>query len=81
LKVMTATTVQIPVSITVLVEVIRSLGAEEKVLLKRLLDEEVAALQQVSQSSHSNYPLRQLPLVIAEDFDEPMLEMWEALGE
>lgn len=77
---MTSTTVQIPVSMMVLVEVIRSLGVEEKLLLKRLLDEEVATLQLTAHSS-SDYPLRGLPLVIAEDFDEPMLEMWEALGE
>lgn len=28
-----------------------------------------------------HYPLRGLPIVIAEDFDEPMPELWRALGE
>lgn len=64
---MTSLTVQIPVSMTVLIEVIRSLGASEKILLKQLLDEEVAALQQAAQSSSPHYPLRGLPLVVAED--------------
>ena len=27
------------------------------------------------------YPLRGLPIKIADDFDEPMPELWEALGE
>jgi hypothetical protein len=73
--------VQIPIPITVLVEVIKSLSANEKILLKQLLDEEVAGLQQTTQSSSPNYPLRGLPLVISEDFDEPMPELWEALSQ
>ncbi len=28
-----------------------------------------------------HYPLRGMPITIAEDFDEPMPELWEALGE
>jgi prevent-host-death family protein len=32
-------------------------------------------------SSTANYPLRGMPIKIAEDFDEPMSELWEALGE
>lgn len=27
------------------------------------------------------YPLRGLPITISDDFDEPMSELWEALGE
>lgn len=27
-----------------------------------------------------HYPLRGLPLVIAEDFDAPMTDLWDALG-
>jgi antitoxin (DNA-binding transcriptional repressor) of toxin-antitoxin stability system len=30
-------------------------------------------------NSKHNYPLRGMPLTIAEDFDEPMSELWEAL--
>ncbi|MBW4573525.1 type II toxin-antitoxin system Phd/YefM family antitoxin [Tolypothrix sp. VBCCA 56010] len=29
----------------------------------------------------ANYPLRGMPIKIAEDFDEPMPEFWEMLGE
>jgi antitoxin (DNA-binding transcriptional repressor) of toxin-antitoxin stability system len=29
----------------------------------------------------NNYPLRGMPITIAEDFDKPMPELWEALGE
>jgi antitoxin (DNA-binding transcriptional repressor) of toxin-antitoxin stability system len=32
-------------------------------------------------SSRGNYPLRGMPISISEDFDEPMPELWEALGE
>ncbi len=32
-------------------------------------------------NSNHNYPLRGMPLTIAEDFDEPMPELWQALGE
>lgn len=28
-----------------------------------------------------NYPLRGMPITIAADFDEPMPELWDALGE
>lgn len=78
---MTPATIQIPISITVLAEVIRSLNASEKILLKQLLDEEVAVLDQPAQTSSSDYLLRGLPLVIAEDFDQPMPELWEALSQ
>lgn len=32
-------------------------------------------------SSTPNYPLRGMPIIISEDFDEPMPELWSALGE
>jgi hypothetical protein len=73
-------TIQIPISITVLAEVIRTLSGSEKILLKQLLDEEVAVLEQMNSTASSNYPLRGLPLIIAEDFDEPVPELWEALN-
>lgn len=31
--------------------------------------------------SKGNYPLRGMPISISEDFDEPMPELWSALGE
>ena len=40
-----------------------------------------AAQQRNKQASNSAYPLRGLPLVISEDFDEPMSGLWEALSE
>lgn len=36
---------------------------------------------EIKTSSTANYPLRGIPIKIAEDFDEPMPEMWEAFGE
>ncbi len=39
------------------------------------------ALQQTAHSSSSDYPLRGLPLVIADDFDQPMPELWEAMSQ
>jgi len=33
-----------------------------------------------SLGSQKHYPLRGLPLVIAEDFDAPMTDVWDALG-
>jgi len=36
---------------------------------------------QAKPTSNHHYPLRGMPIVIAEDFDEPMPELWEALGE
>ena len=36
---------------------------------------------QAQQTSTQHYPLRGLPISIAEDFDEPMPEHWEVLGE
>ena len=42
---------------------------------------QAAAQQRNKQASNSAYPLRGLPLVMTEDFDEPMSELWEALSE
>jgi len=33
-----------------------------------------------SSGSQKHYPLRGLPLVVAEDFDAPMTDLWDALG-
>jgi antitoxin (DNA-binding transcriptional repressor) of toxin-antitoxin stability system len=35
---------------------------------------------QVESVSSHHYPLQGMPIMIAEDFDEPMPELWEALG-
>jgi len=35
----------------------------------------------IKSNSTRNYPLRGMPIAIAEDFDQPMPELWEALGE
>jgi len=31
-------------------------------------------------TERKHYPLRGMPLVIADDFDEPMSDLWDALG-
>ncbi|MEH2316099.1 type II toxin-antitoxin system Phd/YefM family antitoxin [Nostoc sp.] len=36
---------------------------------------------QAKRTSTHYYPLRGMPIVIAEDFDESMPELWETLGE
>jgi antitoxin (DNA-binding transcriptional repressor) of toxin-antitoxin stability system len=36
---------------------------------------------QTKQAIRQHYPLRGMPITIAADFDEPMPELWEALGE
>ena len=38
------------------------------------------SLQASDAASQKHYPLRDLPLVIAEDFDAPMTDLWDALG-
>lgn len=35
---------------------------------------------ETNQTATENYPLRGMPITIAEDFDEPMPELWDALG-
>ncbi len=35
----------------------------------------------ISDRPTKNYPLRRMPIKIATDFDEPMPELWDALGE
>ena len=35
----------------------------------------------ISDASTKNYPLRGMPIKISADFDEPMSELWDALGE
>ncbi|MDJ1177803.1 type II toxin-antitoxin system prevent-host-death family antitoxin [Roseofilum sp. BLCC_M91] len=34
-----------------------------------------------SDTSVKNYPLRGMPITISDTFDEPMSELWDALGE
>jgi antitoxin (DNA-binding transcriptional repressor) of toxin-antitoxin stability system len=36
---------------------------------------------QIKQALPRHYPLRGMPITIAADFDEPIPELWEALGE
>jgi hypothetical protein len=42
---------------------------------------EAIAPHPVLASTDSRYPLRGLPLQMSEDFDAPMPELWESLGE
>ena len=48
-------------------------------LLKAMKLAPKAAAHENGQPSDSVYPLRGLPLIISDDFDEPMSELWEAL--
>ncbi len=34
-----------------------------------------------TETTTQNYPLREMPIQIASDFDEPMTDLWAALGE
>ncbi len=43
--------------------------------------EAIAPPQQSPASTRSRYTLRGLPLQMSEDFDAPMPELWESLGE
>ena len=76
---MTPSTIQIPIPVTVLFKAVKSLSPADKKILKQLLDQEEAK-PETSAASY-RYPLRELPITIAEDFDEPMPELWSALVE
>ncbi|MEG4805756.1 hypothetical protein QUB63_34835 [Microcoleus sp. ARI1-B5] len=41
---------------------------------------ESASISSAGLTAQKHYPLRGMPLVIAEDFDEPMSDLWDALG-
>ncbi len=80
-------------TMTIREEVIREIEQAPDDVLQALLT--LLRLTQVHQSNPSvlvqssevsnpglqkHYPLRGLPLVIAEDFDDPMTDLWDALG-
>lgn len=39
------------------------------------------SLPQAQTTKENHYPLRGLPLKMSEDFDDPMPELWDALGQ
>ena len=41
---------------------------------------DLAEISSAGLTTQKHYPLRGMPLVIAEDFDEPMSDLWDALG-
>ena len=41
---------------------------------------DLAEISSAGLTAQKHYPLRGMPLVIAEDFDEPMPDLWDALG-
>ena len=55
----------------------RKLSPSEKLKLIRILVED---LEYVAISRPKYYPLLGMPITIADDFDEPMPELWEALN-
>ena len=70
---MTSATVQIPIPVTVLFEAVKLLSPTDKSLLRQLLEEEA---ENSAPDASYHYPLKALPIEIAEDFDEPMPELW-----
>ncbi|MGL5064665.1 MAG: hypothetical protein ACRC62_32180 [Microcoleus sp.] len=40
-----------------------------------------AEISSAELTAQKHYPLRGMPLVIAEDFDEPMSDLWDALSQ
>ncbi|MBE9193208.1 hypothetical protein IQ230_23255 [Gloeocapsopsis crepidinum LEGE 06123] len=73
-------------AITELLTTLRQLPRTEKLKVMQFLlaelvkEEKITVLQQTAPSLNPDYPLRGLPLVVAEDFDQPMPELWEALS-
>jgi hypothetical protein len=69
---------------TVREELIREIEQAPDTVLQALLT--LLQLTKINQTTAINpepqkhYPLRGLPLVIAEDFDAPMTDLWDALG-
>ena len=51
--------------------------------IRSLCSRDPAASQAASttETTAKNYPLREIPIQIATDFDEPMTDLWTALGE
>ncbi len=41
---------------------------------------DLAEISSAGFTGEKHYPLRGMPLVIAEDFDAPMSDLWDALG-
>lgn len=41
---------------------------------------DLAEISSAGLTAQKHYPQRGMPLVIAEDFDEPMSDLWDALG-
>ena len=41
---------------------------------------DLAEISSTGVTAQKHYPLRGMPLVIAEDFDAPMSDLWDALG-
>lgn len=41
---------------------------------------DLAEISSAGLTRQKHYPLRGMPLVIAENFDEPMSDLWDALG-
>jgi hypothetical protein len=55
----------------------RKLSPSEKLKLIRILAED---LEYVAIARPKYYPLLGMPITIADDFDEPIPELWEALN-
>jgi prevent-host-death family protein len=67
------------ISLTAIVDEVTATGSEI-IITKNGLPVARILPCQIS-ASEGNYPLREMPITIAADFDEPMPQLWEALGE
>ena len=59
-----------------------SLNPAEKLRIIQLLTQNLNAISTTTQPpGDRQYPLRGMPITIALDFDEPMPDLWDALGQ
>lgn len=61
-------------------QVIKLPTNEKWELVQTLLSAIQADTKDTIKSPEKKYPLRGLPIKISDEFDEPMTELWEALG-
>lgn len=71
---------EMDVTLTAIVDEIAATQSEIVILRNGLPVARIVPCQ-ISSPSAQHYPLRGMPITIADDFDEPMPELWEALGE
>jgi len=68
------------ITLTAIVEEIAANSSEIVITRKGLPIARIVPYS-ISDAPKKNYPLRGMPIKIATDFDEPMPELWDVLGE